>query len=781
MTSADRCFQIAPWELRRSGFDLDALPDLESIFALSNGHIGLRGAIDEGEPVGTPGTYLNGFYEHHELPYPEGGYGYPEDGQTMVNVTDGKIIQLFVQDAPMDMRYGKVIEHEQVLDFRAGTLRRNTVWASTTGRCVRIRSERLVSFTQRAVAAIRYEVEPLDADVELVVQSDLLANQAVTSRTDDPRVAAALDQPLVGDFSTARDFSAVMVHHTKQSALYMAAGMDHELDSPSQVNCSIRAEEDLARLTIAVDLAKEKVLRITKFIAYGWSSRRSVPALRAQVDAALAQAKMSGWDSLLSAQREYLDVFWSHADIELDGDPELQQAVRFALFQVLQAGARGESRAIPAKGLTGTGYDGHAFWDTEINVLPVLTHTMPDAAANALRWRHSTLERAKMRAREMGQRGAMFPWRTINGDECSAYWPAGTAGVHVTADIAYATAQYIAATGDEQFEDECGVELLVETARLWASLGHRDSTGKFRIDGVTGPDEYTAVIDNNVFTNLMAQHNLTQAADACDRLPQVARRFGVCDEETANWRDCAQRMMVPYNRDLKVHEQSENFTKLKLWDFDATPPSDYPLLLRYPYFELYRTQVVKQADLTLAMYLRGDAFTDEEKARNFDYYEALTVRDSSLSACAQAVLAAEVGQLELAYDYLVETAFIDLHNLHNNVSSGLHIAALAGTWMACIAGFGGLRLHNGELSFAPALPPALNRLAFRIFWRGACFGVEVTAREATYRLDSGDPVRLAHHGQSFELGEDAVTLALPKPAEPRVINFPAGRAPYRRT
>ncbi|MGE2833319.1 glycoside hydrolase family 65 protein [Mycobacterium sp. SMC-4] len=778
--TAHPVFEPGPWELRLRGFDLAALPDIESIFALSNGHIGLRGNLDEGEPVGIPGTYLNGLYEHHELPYAEGGYGYPEDGQTIVNVTDGKTIQLFVQDVPMDMRYGRVIEHEHCLDLRAGTLRRSTVWASQTGRSVRIRSERLVSFTQRAVVAIRYEVEPLDSDLELVVQSDLLANEAVPAPGSDPRLAAALDRPLVADFAVANNRSAVLVHHTRRSGLHVAAGMDHELEDVPGSVCTIHAEQDLARMTVAVDLAKGAVLRMTKFVAYGWSSRRSTPALRAQVDAALAQAKQTGWDKMLVRQREYLDAFWSHADIEIEGDPELQQAIRYALFQVLQAGARGESRPISAKGLTGTGYGGHAFWDTEIFVLPVLTHTMPEAAAAALRWRHSTLERAKRRSRELAHEGAMFAWRTIDGDECSGYWPAGTAAPHVTADIAHATAQYIAATGDEQFESDYGVELLVETARLWMSLGHHDSTRQFRIDGVTGPDEYTALVDNNLFTNLMAQHNLTEAAAACARCPAVAGRLGVTPGETAAWREAASNMVLPYNPDLGVHEQSESFTRLAHWDFAATPPSAYPLLLNYPYFELYRTQVVKQADLTLAMYLRGDAFTAEEKARNFEYYEALTVRDSSLSACGQGVLAAEVGHLQLAYDYLVETAFIDLHNLHHNVSSGLHIAALAGTWMVCVAGFGGMRQRGTELTFAPALPQTLKRLKFRILWRRSCVVVDVTAHEATYLLGSGEPLALAHHGQPFMLGDDPVTLPIPEPPQPREVSPPMHRAPYRR-
>lgn len=780
MTTDCRGFEIAPWHLRWCGLDLEALHRTESIFALANGHLGLRGTLEEGEPVGKPGTYLNGFYEKRQLPYAEAGYGYPEEGQTVVNVTDGKIIRLLVEDEPMDMRYGQAVEHERVLDFRSGTLRRTTVWTSPTGRCVRIRSERLVSFTERALAAIRYEVEPIDGDLELVIQSDLLANEPVPTSHNDPRLAVALDRPLVADFCAARDFAAVLVHHTRRSELHMAAAMDHELEVDTTPRCSVHAEEDLARLTIAVDVAKGRRVRLTKYLGYGWSSRRSVPALRAQVDAALAAGLETGWDTLLARQREYLDNFWSTADIEIDGDPELQQAVRFALFHVLQAGARGESRAIPSKGLTGPGYDGHSFWDTETFVLPVLTYTMPVAAGDALRWRHATLDRARRRARELGHTGAMFPWRSINGDEGSGYWPTGTAAVHVNADIADAVVRYLAATGDEHFERGCGVELLVETARSWVSQGHYDTAGNFRIDGVTGPDEYSALADNNIYTNLMAQRNLDEAAEACVRQPDIAEQLEVDAEEIRGWRDRAKCMYLPYNEELGVHEQSEGFTEHARWDFAATPPEKYPLMLHYPYFDLYRKQVVKQADLSLAMYLCPNAFTPEQKARNFDYYETLTVRDSSLSAAGQSVMAAEVGHLSLAFDYFAEAALTDLHDLHHNVANGLHMASLAGAWLCCVFGFGGMRDYGGELSFAPRLPANIERLAFRIIWRGSGIAVEITGDSATYRLLSGDSFVLRHHGRFTTLGNVAVTLPIPRQSDRPEPLLPEGRAPFRR-
>ena len=531
-------------------------------------------------------------------------------------------------------------------------------------------------------------------------------------------------------------------------------------------------------MTGTAELDPGETFRLVKFLSYAWSAVRSFPALRSQAAAALAEAKATGWDELCKAQRAYLDDFWASADVEVEGDASLQQSLRFALFQLLQAGGRAELRAIPSKGLTGPGYDGHTFWDSETFVLQPLTYTAPKVARDVLRWRHSTLDLARARAHTLSLQGAVFPWRTIRGEECSGYWPAGTAAFHIGADIADAALRYVAVTGDEDFERDYGVELLVETARMWRSLGHHDAAGGFRIDGVTGPDEYSAIDDNNVYTNLMAQQNLRRAADVVERHPEKASAFGVHAEETASWRDAAAAMLVPYNEALGVHEQAEAFTEHARWDFEATRPDQYPLLLHFPYFDLYRKQVIKQADLVLAMHLRGDAFSAEEKARNFAYYEGLTVRDSSLSAATQAVLAAEVGHLRLAYAYLRECALIDLQDLALNTHEGLHLAALAGTWIATVAGFGGLRDHGGRISFAPRLPPALSRLVFRLCIRGSRLRVEVDHERARYTLVSGEPLSLSHHGREFSIGEGSqFEDRIPPIAPGREPGQPAGRPP----
>ncbi len=774
-------FGVEPWGLPETALDLDVLAQSESVFALANGHIGWRGTLDEGEPHGLPGSYLNGFYEARPLPYAEPEYGLPESGQTIINVTNGKLIRLFVDDEPFDVRYGQLRSHQRRLDFRAGVLTRQADWVSRAGAQARISSTRLVSFTQRAVAAIYYEVEPLDGQRRIVVQSELLANEQLPGSDGDPRRAAVLKNVLQSEHTTAQDSTVLAVHKTAVSGLRIGAAMDHLVDAPTSVLVESHAHGNGGMVTASCVLTPGQRLTMTKFVAYGWSGERTVDAISAQVIAGLTGAKQSGWDGLLAEQRAYLDDFWGRADVAIDGDEEVQQAVRFALFHVLQAGARAESRAIPAKGLTGPGYDGHAFWDTETFVLPILTVTAPEAAASALRWRHSTLPTARQRAKQLGFEGAAFPWRTISGAECSGYWPAGLAAFHINADIADAAARYVEMTGDEQFEQHEGMDLLTDTARLWRSLGHHDAPGRFHIDGVTGPDEYSAIADNNVYTNLMAQQNLIAAADAAEKYPDRARELGISPEESADWRDAASAMVIPYDEALGVHSQAEAFTRHQVWDFEHTPADDYPLMLSHPYVDLYRKQVVKQADLVLAMHTRGDAFTAEEKSRNFDYYEALTVRDSSLSACTQSVIATEVGQLDLAFDYLGEAALMDLLDLEHNTRDGVHIASLAGTWIALVSGFGGLRHRAKIVTFRPRLPEGIARLAFNIEVRGRRLQVEVTRSTARYLLAKGDPLEIVHYDKSLKLtaGQQQQRSIAPIPPRQRPQQ-PAGREPAHR-
>ncbi|WP_173923040.1 glycoside hydrolase family 65 protein [Agromyces sp. Marseille-P2726] len=776
-------FDVEPWSIGLAGLDVSRLAHRESVFALSNGHIGWRGNLDEGEPHGIPGSYLNGVFERRPMPYAEEGYGYPSSGESVVNVPNGMIIRLLLDDEPFDLTQGRAARHEQRLDFRAGTLHREVEWTSPAGRTVRITSTRLVSLTHRAIAAVRYEVEAVGAAVTVTVQSELVANEPLPEMHPDPRVKEVLDAPLEGVDHFVLGTAATLVHRTRHSDLGVAVAMDHVVTTTGNragaPNVLTEASADLARTTITARLEPDERLEVVKFVGHEWSAAASAPALRDRAEGAVADAMQDGWKGLAAGQRERLDDYWTCADVEVDGEPRLQQAVRFALFHVFQAAARAELRSVPGKGLTGAGYEGHTFWDFEAFVLPVLTSTAPDAANQALRWRHATLDHARERARELHLGGAAFPWRTIDGRESSGYWPASTIAFHLNADIAGAVLHYVRATGDDVFEREAGLELLVETARLWTSLGRWDDAGRFHLDGITGPDEYSAIVDDNVFTNLMARLNLHGAAAAARRHPDVARALDVTDDEVGNWKVTADAIHVPFDTRRGVHPQSAGFTDQERWDFEATGADDYPLHDHFPYFDLYRKQVVKQADLVLALYFAHQAFTPEEKARAFAYYEPLTVRDSSLSASVQAIIAAEVGHLDLAADYLAEVATIDLDDTQGNAEEGLHIASLAGLWTSITAGFGGMRDSDAGLRFAPRLPPQLTRLTFGIRVAGHVLRVEIGSDAATYRLASGPPLTVHHFDDELDLQAGRPTTApippLPDPG-PRPEQ-PPGRRP----
>lgn len=770
-----------PWALREEELRIGALAQTESLFALSNGHIGMRGNLDEGEPTGVPGTFLNGVHEIRPLPYAETAYGNPEAGETVISVPNGKLIRLLVDDELMDARYGELLAHERTLDFREGILKRHVHWRSPTGQEVKINSQRLVSFTQRGVAAILYEVEPLENEMQLVIQSELVANgDGFTQHHDpnDPRMAAVIENPLVGEEHFLHDEMAMLIHRTENSNVRVAVAMDHEIEGPDDMYVEGETGVDIGRFTVTARVKPGEKLKVLKYLSYGWSGRRSISSVRAQVRGSLSEARHTGWDRLVSDQKNFLEEFWENADIIVEGDDEMQQAVRFALFHLLQASARGERRAIPAKGLTGSGYDGHAFWDTETFVLPVLTYTYPSAARDALHWRNATLDLARERASQLGLAGAAFPWRTIAGRECSGYWPASTAAFHVSADVADAVMRYVRATGDEDFNREVGIPILLETARMWWKLGRHDGRGEFRIAGVTGPDEYSAITDNNVYTNLMAARNLRAAAEIAVKYPEETAEFDLQPEEPVNWLSAANSIHIPYDETLQVHPQADNFTHHELWPFDDMERSDYPLLLNYPYFDLYRKQVVKQADLVLALYTNGDYFTPEQKARNFAYYESITVRDSSLSACGQAIVAAETGHLGLAYEYLEETAYVDLHNLAHNTSDGLHLAASAGTWLGLVAGFGGFRDYYDVPSFAPRLPEKLTRLAYKLRFGDTTLLVDLSKTEATYSLIHGGGIEFTHEGETIALVEgSSVTRPISEFEPPEPVKQPKGRAP----
>lgn len=770
-------YPLNEWKIIETSFYPRFLAQTETIFSIGNGYLGLRGNFEEGRPCFQNGTFINGFHETWPIIYGEEAFGFAKTGQTMLNVTDAKTIRLFVDDEPFCLPDASLMLFERTLDMQAGVLDRKLLWETPSGKQVFIESRRLVSFEHRHLAAISYQVTVLNASAPVVISSEVVGSQANQIGKNDPRQARGLNgQPLLPREHYGAGSRLVLGHQARNSGMTLACGVDHLLETECQYTLKTDISGDHAKAVFAIDAQPGKPIQLIKFISYHTSHTEPVHDLCERTEWTLDRAMKHGFDSLVASQGQYMDDFWQRSDVVVEGKQpvgrpigEVQQALRWNLFQILQAVGRAQGAGIPAKGLTGQTYEGHYFWDTEIYLLPFLTYTAPHLARNLLQFRHSMLDQARERARLLNQKGAMFPWRTINGEEASAYYAAGTAQYHINADIIYALKKYVEITDDKALLYQEGAEMLVETARLWADLGFYSPRkgGKFCIDGVTGPDEYNTVVDNNTYTNLLARENLWFAADTVRRMQEensdhyatLVHRTGFDPAEATEWQRAADNMYIPFDEATGIHPQDDTFLDQETWDLENTPKEKFPLLLHYHPLVIYRHQVIKQADVVLALFLLGDEFSAEQKKRNFDYYDPLTTGDSSLSACIQAIVAAEVGDTRKALKYARYAMLMDLADNGGNVRDGVHVASMGGTWMMMVYGLAGMRDYNGRISFDPRLPPPIHRLRFPLEIRGERLEVEITPKEATYELKKGSGLTISHQGKEIELSrEQPVTL-----------------------
>jgi alpha,alpha-trehalose phosphorylase len=776
-------FPADEWNLVEKRFHPEFLGQLETMLALGNGYLGMRGCPEEGGPNAENGTFINGFYETRPIVYGEDAYGFARTGQTICNVTDSKIIKLFVDDEPFWLPGANLLNYERRLNMKSGTLDREILWETPAGKQVLITSRRLVSFANRHVAAVSYRVTLLNAEAFVVISSEMATNEpSARIDGDDPRQTRAFSGRLLHRRSNyAKDRRIVLCHATEKSRLTLACATDHALETSCPHAYKAVHTEDFGQVAFTIEARPGCRIQLTKYMVYHTSQTASVEELCGRAEWTMDRVMNQGFQQLLASQEQYMDDFWRRSDVQIRdvrkdrtkrSTVEMQQAIRFNLFHILQASARAEDTGVPAKGLTGQAYEGHYFWDTEIYLLPFLTYTSPRIARNLLTFRYKMLPQARARARQLGHRGAMFPWRTISGDEASAYYAAGTAQYHINADIMYALRKYVQATGDELFLRDCGAEMLVETARLWLDLGFYSHAkgGRFCINAVTGPDEYNTVVNNNAYTNLMARENLRYAARTVESLRATApdaynalvHRTALESSEVEAWIRAAENMYVPYDEKLKIVPQDDSFLDREPWDFRNTPREHYPLLLFHHPLNIYRKQVIKQADVVLAMFLLGDAFSPETKKRNFDFYDPLTTGDSSLSSCVEAIIAAQTGDIEKAFRYGMAALLMDLADVGGNVKDGCHIASMGGTWMMLTYGFGGMRDDDGTLSFWPRRAPEDNGiLRFPLTYRGQTLEVEIGLDKVEYALREGEGLVIRHETEEVELTRENPLVVRP--------------------
>ncbi|RNA67616.1 glycoside hydrolase family 65 protein [Alteribacter keqinensis] len=742
------------WKLTRTAINNEELLTNESLFAIGNGYIGVRGNFEEGYGEGMTsirGTYINAFHDETGIEYGEKLHGFPETQQKLLNVIDAQTVELYLDGERFSLFDGEVLNYEQSLHFDRGFSERIVDWRSPKGKEVRLHIRRLTSFVTKELFAIDYRIEALNDVKEVKIITTV--NGDVTNFVDpnDPRVASGHAKRLNVLDAKHENCTSIVQNETYESGLKVACTSTTQLADQTEPEAEVAQgevkETYTASLESAVQFTKKSIY--TDTLRHGDRTAENGAEL-------LTEVSDQSFDDLLAEQKDYLDSFWSTTDIQIDGDSDLQEGIRFNLFHLLQSAGKDSVSNIAAKGLSGEGYEGHYFWDTEIYMFPVFLMSNPDLAKNLLLHRYSLLDAAKERAREVGHtKGALFPWRTITGTECSAFFPAGTAQYHISADIAYSYIQYYLVTKDEAFLREYGAEVLFETARLWLDTGHFYN-GQFRIDDVTGPDEYTCIVNNNYYTNAMAKNNLVWAVKAYE-LAGDAAGCGVTAGEAAEWAEAAETMYLPYDEELGIHAQDDTFLQKKVWDLENTPKEKFPLLLNYHPLTLYRYQVCKQADTILAHFLLGEEDEDVVR-RSYDYYEKVTTHDSSLSYCVFSIMASKLGYDEKAYNYFNKTARLDLDNTHGNTKDGLHMANMGGTWLAIVYGFAGLRVKESGISFSPTLPEQWNRLAFSIQYQGRVISVTLEKARVTYTLKSGAALTIKHGNNDVSLTEqEAVT------------------------
>jgi alpha,alpha-trehalose phosphorylase len=734
----------------------------ETLFHTANGYIGVRNCLEEGAPEGTTtirGTYINAYYDDKPIQYGEKLYGFPETQQTIVNVTDVQTVKLYLGEESFDPSTGTLFTHDRELDMAAGEAVRRVHWRSNNGREFEITIRRMASFLQKELFLLQYEVKSIDYVGPLTFLSLQDANVLNYADPNDPRVAARPHVHLQAEHTFTEEDISLIACRTKASKLAMVSAVSHE------VKGSYDVEQDILPSCVSTryscPIVPNQTVSLIKWCVFT-DQRRHKDPVKAAVQI-MKSVREAGIDVWRDKQREYLRSFWASARVEIFGDDALQQCMDYSLYQLLQSAGRDDVSNVAAKGLSGEGYEGHYFWDSEIYIFPFFLLTDRELAKRLLKYRYGILDSARAHTRLMGHtKGALYPWRTITGTECSGYFPSGSAQYHLSGDVAHSFIQYYLATDDLAFMADMGAEVLVETARMWMDAGHIQN-GAFRIDDVTGPDEYTCIVNNNYYTNAAARENLLYAAEVCRRLMRenlfepLKKKLSVTEEELASFKAAGERMYLPYDEKLRIPAQDDSFLSKKVLDITQIPKDHFPLLLHYHPLFLYRHQVCKQADTVLAHFLFEDLTDEETMARSYDYYERITTHDSSLSACVFSIMASRLNDMEKAEEYFRRTVFLDINNEHGNTKDGLHTANLGGAYLSIVAGFAGLRIKKDGLTLRPRIPDKWQGYRFRFMYLNSLIECAVEQGVCRLALLDGDTQNIRIHDKTV-LVDGAVTV-----------------------
>lgn len=729
----------------------------ETLFHNANGYIGIRGTLEEGTSPGMDtmrGTYINGVYDIAPMKQAEKLYMLVEDKETMLNIGDTQTVTISFDEETFSMFEGEILEWERILDMEEGITLRNILWRSPMGKEARISYKRMTSFEQLSLFTIEINIVPINFSSNITIRSKQNGLAQNYYNPNDPRLAGEQAIHLEKGSAQIDGDESYLISNTISSGLSICSSVRHQAPSGKS---ELMYDEEMHSTTYSYQgkLVKGENLQFIKYSIFTDSIRYQdcLTAAKEQMKKTTAHHLSYYYEK----QKEYLDSFWERSALEVYGQSQLNASVCFNLYQLLQSVGKDSYCNIAAKGLSGEGYEGHYFWDTEMYMMPFFTLTNPNLARELLSYRYTTLEKAKENAACLGhQKGALYPWRTITGRECSGYFPSGTAQYHINGDIAYAIVSYYLASNDIDFIEEKGMEILLETARLWLDVGcyYEDS---FRIHAVTGPDEYTCMVNNNYYTNACAKYNLEWVVKFSHILtergsfPLIAKRLKIDETEINDFHRAAMKMYLPYDEKLGINPQDDSFLQKPIWNLEETPADHFPLLLHYHPLHLYRYQVCKQADTVLAHFIFSDLQDTDTIRKSFDYYEKVTTHDSSLSTCIFSIVASQLCMMDKAYQYFGDSAMMDLQNTHRNTKDGIHTANMGGCYMAIVNGFAGLRIKEDGICLSPFLPKDWEGYSFRFQYHGRRILVQITDGKCLIKLLKGSPLRITLYQKLQEL------------------------------
>lgn len=723
----------------------------ETLMSLSNGYLGVRGSPSEIIPSnGIRGSYINGFYDRIPMVHAEMAVGFPTEVDKLVRIIDTQTIHIYLDGQQVIPTQQNTTDFRYELDLDEGFTVRSFNY-KVGKKQAQIRFERLASLWDTSLFVYRVQIEyPGEIRLESIVETDVY-NHVDSS---DPRVGQHAEKLLLKDRLSVNEGAVDYAGHTKTTGAQLLAAIRHR--SLGTITSQEVGDRAITTVTGRQELQLEKRVILTDSYHFSDPSEALLEKLE--------QIEATDYAMIRRHQTEIVQMFWDDSAIVLSSNDDAGQLTAYLQFQLFQNAPRGDSGNIAAKGLSGEGYEGHYFWDSEMYLLPVLEWTAPALAKPLLKYRYNILDQARKRSREMGHaRGACYAWRSISGIECSGYFPAGSAQYHLNGDIAHAAMQHYLIHDDLDMLAHSGAEVLFETARLWLEVGHFHDD-QFHIYHVTGPDEYSAIVDDNYYTNLVARENLLNAVKvyhileqkAPTELARICQTINFSEAELTDFKRAAEAMVLPFDEDLGIHAQDASFLTRPIWDLAAKRHLQ-PLLLHVHPLTIYRHQVLKQADTVLAYTL---VETDEDiMKRSFDYYEALTTHDSSLSKCIYGIMAARLGDLDKAYRYFLESLRLDVYDTQGNTRDGLHMANVAGALLSILTGFAGLRVKSDRLILRPKLPRQLDGYRFKIHYRDRLIKLSV-ADEYQLELLQGDPVDVEINGRNYTLAnqlEGAVT------------------------